>query len=253
MIGNIESTTKMQHSTDHPASPLDCKEGLHCTNSECEWRHLDVVEQQGRFRSPDKPLLIIAASPDMGRTASTWVFNAVRLLFQKAEIACDSYWMRVLSREKLVDRCQPQPTTKSCGGERRPHVLVKTHEWTNTVSTQYFENKLLPLFDRVIVSERQGFAADEAWGQVATHVVHYEDIVADNPHRRPQVGSLGVLRAFANHLDISSLTDDDLRAVDYQLMTLPIPGNQATKFWSFHARRGGRSAPSKSHMADAHE
>eukprot|EP00440_Ansanella_granifera_P005678 gb/GFBE01006163.1/.p1 GENE.gb/GFBE01006163.1/~~gb/GFBE01006163.1/.p1 ORF type:complete len:217 (+),score=49.39 gb/GFBE01006163.1/:1-651(+) len=153
----------------------DCKGPLDCSGSrchdECEARHLDPVERmrfdkEAGFRYPKQPTLVVTASRDMGRTASTWVFNAVRLLFRQGREACDSYWMRQLTQEKLERRM-------STGA----HVLVKTHEWTSEISEADFE-KLLPMFSSVVVSVRQGFPPDPDWMKAATHVIHFEDIVA---------------------------------------------------------------------------
>lgn len=52
------------------------------------------------------------------RSGSTWMFNAVRLLYRQAQVACDPYWIRILTEEKLSLRLQ--------GGA---DVLVKTHSW----------------------------------------------------------------------------------------------------------------------------
>ena len=76
---------------------LDCKRGLtQCNDYECEYRHLDVREQKirrqhkpphQRQHSPNQPRnCIITASRDMGRTASTWLFNAVRLVHRQAQV-----------------------------------------------------------------------------------------------------------------------------------------------------------------------
>lgn len=236
----------MEHASNECAAAaaavsLDCKDGLDCSNYECEFRHLDAIEQTrdsngGVFRYPDKPKLIITASRDMGRTASTWVFNAVRLLYRQAREACDSYWIRDLSRPKLARRLLVGA-----------HVLVKTHEWTTgSLSSEAFHQELVPMFDHVIVSVREGFTPDPTWMEVATHVTHYEDIVADNPNKDASVGAISVLRGLADHLGIAdSLSENDLVEVDYHLMTLPIPGDQSSKFWSFHARRGGRPPPAR--------
>lgn len=215
------------------SGPLDC--GRRCHNPECENRHLDTVEQSrwdkdAGFRYPKKPSLVITASRDMGRTASTWVFNAVRLLFRQANEACDSYWIRSLSKKKLEQRL----TTGT-------HVLVKTHEWTDNISHADFDG-IAPMFTHVVVSVREGFQEDPDWMKVATHLTHFEDIVKHD-ESSGTIGALSVLRGLATHLGITSLSDDDLRAVDYELMTMPIPGDQTTKFWSFHGRRGGRPKP----------
>lgn len=214
-----------------PPADLDCKEGLHCKNYECERRHWDEMEQAlqktKKSNNSDQTNVIITASPDMGRTASTWVFNAVRLLYRQAGEACDSYFIRCLRPEKLRHRLESP--------EASPHVLIKTHEITENV--QVFEREVLPFVTHVIVSVREGFPRDELWSKYARFVTKFDEIV-----NQP----IKVLRELATYLgitDLSSLTDRDLRQVDYQLMTLPIPGNQASKFWSFHSRRGGRSPP----------
>merc|ERR1739845_252341 len=102
----------------------------------------------------------------MGRTASTWVFNAVRLLFRQGREACDSYWIRDLSKAKLEQRLQTGA-----------HVVVKTHEWTDNISRAEFE-QVAPMFTHVVVSVRDGFAPDPDWMKVATHVTHFEEIIA---------------------------------------------------------------------------
>jgi len=215
--------------------PLDCR-GLGCY-SECERRHLDPTERrrfdQGCFRYPERPSLVVTASRDMGRTASTWVYNAVRLLYRQASEACDSYWIRRLTPEKLRERMQTGA-----------HVLVKTHEWTDHLSQEEFD-KVQPMFTHVIVSVRKGFPEDAAWMRAATHVIHFEDIV-EHDAAGENVGAHRVLRALAEHLGIEGLTDDDIRQIDYELMTFDMPrmgSDPITKHWHFHARRGGRPKP----------
>lgn len=224
--------------------PFDCHgrgcraTGTRC-HSECEARHLDSVEQTrfdkaAGFRYPKKPSVVITASRDMGRTASTWVFNAVRLLFRQGREACDSYWMRRLTPEKIEHRL-------STGA----HVLLKTHEWTGEISPADFK-KVAPMFTHVVVSVREGFPPDPAWMDVATHVIHFEDIVAHDKSGQ-KIGAVSVLRNLAEHLGITSLSDHDLSVVDYELMTMKMPASgcdQTTKLWPFHARRGGRPQPS---------
>ena len=58
-------------------------------------------------------------------------------------------------------------------------MLVKTHEWTGLISEQTFE-EAKGLFSHVVVSVREGFDADPAWIQVATHLLHFEELVAYN-------------------------------------------------------------------------
>ena len=225
--------------------------GTRCREAECEHCHLDPVEQTRfddspstattrRFRvpAPERRKLVVTASRDMGRTASTWVFNAVRLLFRQAGESCDPYWIRQLTREKLFERL----------AHRNAHVLVKTHEWAEgdthcPITRRQFE-ALRPLFSHVIVSVREGFPPDPEWMRVATHVTHFEEIVAPDGS-----GARRVLRGLAEHLGIGErLSEHDLRWVDYRLMTLEIPaaGEMRTnKLWHFHRRRGGRPPPER--------
>ena len=67
-------------------------------------------------------------------------------------------------------------------------------------------------------------------------MTHFEDIVADNADGNMTIGALNVLRGLADHLGILNLSDDDLRAVDYELMTLPMPGESI--FYVWQRRRG---------------
>lgn len=229
-----EDTAQVPATDPNYTGPLDCYghgcavTGIRC-HGECECRHLDNIERSrfyiNLFRYPRRPRLVICASRDGRGTASTWAFNAVRLLFRQAREACDSYWIRVLTVEKLRRRLATGT-----------HVVVKTHEWTQHISKESFE-EMLPFFTHVILSRREGREDDPAWMSVATFAVAFEDVVV------PQ-GALLVLRGLAEQLGLGHFTDVDLRAVDTELMSFPIPHgycNQTTKFWPHHARRGGRS------------
>eukprot|EP00747_Dinoflagellata_sp_TGD_P049671 gnl/TRDRNA2_/TRDRNA2_146317_c0_seq2.p1 gnl/TRDRNA2_/TRDRNA2_146317_c0~~gnl/TRDRNA2_/TRDRNA2_146317_c0_seq2.p1 ORF type:complete len:190 (-),score=18.14 gnl/TRDRNA2_/TRDRNA2_146317_c0_seq2:22-591(-) len=178
---------------------------------------------------------ILGASRDNMGTGSTWLFNAVRLLFRQAHEACDSYWIRKITAEKIKKRL-----------ETGAHVVVKTHEWTPHISRAEFD-ELLPVFTHVIVNERKGRDSDPTWTAVATMSIAYEDIVAHDPNDPlGAIGALSVLRRVAEHLGLMDLDDSDFRAVDMELMTLPVPTgscNQTTKLWPHHARRGGRPPP----------
>lgn len=219
-----------------PKAParLDC--GGVCHNPECERRHLDAEERcrwdkEAGLRYPRKPSLVITASPDMGRTASTWVFNAVRLLYRQGHECCDSYWMRSLSPAELTDRL-------STGA----HVVVKTHEWTPEALRDM--DAITSMFTHVIVSVREGFEPEPTWTKFQTHLTHFEQIVAHDKDGQ-KIGAIDVLRGLADHLGIENLSERDLKSVDHTLMNLPIPGDQTTKFWSFHGRRGGRPKPTQ--------
>merc|ERR1712061_31590 len=96
--------------------------------------------------------------------------------------------------------------------------LVKTHENPSRVI-----ESLAPMFSHVVVSVREGFEPDQDWMVVATHITQFEQIVAGGNV------TLGVLRGMAEHLGINGLSDNDLRTVDYELMTMPIPGHQTFK------------------------
>lgn len=226
---------------------LDCPSGLACNDYECEFRHLDAEEQQLRRTASEAshhtctyssrneaPKVIITASRDMGRSASTWVFNAVRLLLLHAGVFCDSYWIRDLTAEKIQERIQ------SATDNHSSVILIKTHEYTR--NNDIFHQHIRPFLSNIIVSVREGFQPDQLWMEQATHIIPYEEIVIPNPTYDASIGAMAVLQNLANHLRIST-SYEQLCQTDYQLMTLPIPGNQSTKFWSFHGRRGGRSVP----------
>eukprot|EP00913_Durusdinium_trenchii_P011270 g10583.t1 len=154
--------------------------------------------------------------------------------------ACDSYWIRRLSREKLQKRL-----------ETGAHVVVKTHEWTGLISPKTFE-EVKEVFSHVVVSVRENFDADPAWMKLGANPIKHSsanELVAydkANPGDVSKIGALSVLRKLADHLNLTSLTDHDLRVVDYELMALPIPTwgcDQVTKHWPFHRRKGGRPMP----------
>eukprot|EP00457_Paulinella_chromatophora_P009178 gb/GEZN01009234.1/.p1 GENE.gb/GEZN01009234.1/~~gb/GEZN01009234.1/.p1 ORF type:complete len:283 (-),score=26.99 gb/GEZN01009234.1/:416-1264(-) len=225
-------------SPDKLNGPLDCdtySSGKGCS-SECEGRHLDLVEllrfkEGSAFHYPKKPSLVITASPDMGRTASTWAYNAVRLLYRQAGEACDSYWIRSLSKAKLEQRLQTGA-----------HVVVKTHE--QGMSSDEF-GKLAPMFTNVVVSVRKGFPSDPMWMKAATFTAPFEQVVVDE-EKQGKPGALTVLRRLAQHIGIIGLSDSDFKAVDCALMTLPMPrggSDPVSKLWYFHSRRGGRAMP----------
>jgi len=225
------------------SSALDCHgtgcdiTGTHC-HAECECRHLDNIErlrfQGASFRYPVKQDLVLCTSPDGHGTASTWLFNAVRVLYRQAYEACDSYWIRRLSKQKLLSRLVSGA-----------HVVIKTHEWTPHIKKEEFWD-LLPLASHIIYSRREGRKDDPAWMSVATLNISYDNIVATELVGNTETGAVFVLKTIAAHLGIRNLADFDFQAVDRELMSLPVPRggcNQTTKFWPHHGRRGGRAAP----------
>lgn len=87
-------------------------------------------------RYPDRPRVVIAASRDMSRTASTWAYNAVRLLYRHAKEACDSYWMRQLSREKLEARMRTGAHVLQVGGRHRFKGATSINQRSGSVPAQ---------------------------------------------------------------------------------------------------------------------
>ena len=113
--------------------------------------------------------MIISAGPE--RSGSTWLFNAIRVLLQEARQPLDPFWVTSLSQHALAERgaggrCTRHAGTPCSGGtpsaehrlrddtkavqahnagqvydtvgkcvragqSNRPHVLVKTHRWSD--------------------------------------------------------------------------------------------------------------------------
>lgn len=51
---------------------------------------------------------------------------------------------------------------------------------------------------------RDGFDPDPSWMEVATHVVHFEDVV-EYDEAAGKIGALRVLRSLADHLGIEAV------------------------------------------------
>ncbi|KAK9808857.1 hypothetical protein WJX72_005211 [[Myrmecia] bisecta] len=168
-----------------------------CYDGDCEALHISAAdrEEQLCWDQPSTPQLIITAGPE--RSGSTWLFNAVRLLFKSAKQPLDSYWLTQVTDEKLADRHGGQP-----GGH---HVLIKTHRWSNAWTPSQADHVFLTHRDlRGVVAsyQRMGWAYDipdtyvsehQAWKGIANRDLAYEDIMSD-----PE----GQLRALATDLGL---------------------------------------------------
>eukprot|EP00887_Chlorella_sp_A99_P006454 scaffold3.g6454.t1 len=77
-------------------------------------------QQQREWVRDPRPQLIVTAGPE--RSGSTWLYNAVRLLFQHARKPLDAYWLKRVTDAALDAR--------GAGCPGAPHVLVKTHAWS---------------------------------------------------------------------------------------------------------------------------
>jgi hypothetical protein len=121
-------------------TPWDC-DGSQC-HDECHLRHLDPIEKQiqQERQSAAQPSVVVTASRDMGKTASTWVYNAVRLLYRQAQEPCDSYWVRQLHQTEVQDRIANTIQQRGDDNTQQTrHVLIKTHEWTPYTTKAEFE------------------------------------------------------------------------------------------------------------------
>lgn len=80
---------------------------------------------------------------------STWLFNAVRLLFKHAKCPLDSYWMHNITDAKLKAR-----------GLGKSNLLIKTHHWSedwNTESATHIFLTHRDLKDVIASYERMGW------------------------------------------------------------------------------------------------
>eukprot|EP00927_Polykrikos_kofoidii_P028640 TRINITY_DN24958_c0_g1_i1.p1 TRINITY_DN24958_c0_g1~~TRINITY_DN24958_c0_g1_i1.p1 ORF type:complete len:446 (+),score=34.97 TRINITY_DN24958_c0_g1_i1:227-1564(+) len=242
----------------HAWGPLDCH-GTGCEETtlpchdECECRHLDHIERQrfwgsaGGWCWPRQGLLTIIAG--IQRSGSTWLFNAVRLLYRQARVACDSYWLRILTEGKLERRLQTGA-----------HVVVKTHDHWN-----WYDELIAKRASAVLLAHRdlRGIQASMhrlgwisprgdvppvfianhmSWHDLATLDIAYEDMVRDD---------VAQLRIVATHIGLNRLGDEDLRQVSAELKVLRAPPrgiNQTTKV--LHGHRG-RSAGNATTSHDA--
>ncbi|CAJ1420199.1 unnamed protein product [Effrenium voratum] len=216
---------------------IDCN-GRDCS-LDCERRHLEPREQQrGDWPRLKTSHLVICAGPE--RSGSTWLFNAIRLLHLKAQMPCDSYWLRRLSREKLAERLRAQPPAV---------VLVKTHEWFADYAEFIDMAKNILLTHRdlrgVVASYRRvkwEVAIPDAY--VSEHMQWRTRCTLDLAYEHFMRDAVTSLQKVAEHLAID-VSKDQLTEVDTELRELKRShcGNavcQVTKLWPDH-----RSAESR--------
>ena len=143
-----------------------------CWNGECDDLHLSPLEQklieyyssknsagvspaippkhQPILNSISKGIIIIVAGPE--RSGSTWLYNAVRLLFCHSNYICHSYWVHTLTDESIKQRIffnqkhNNNNNNNNNSNNKENNILqhallIKTHEWPNNRFNLYKTNK----------------------------------------------------------------------------------------------------------------
>ncbi|KAK9868184.1 hypothetical protein WJX84_006116 [Apatococcus fuscideae] len=208
-------------------------DGGRCYNGECEGLHLTQEQQAIRSSwapSSDAPsTLIIAAGPE--RSGSTWLFNAVRLLYEDAQQPLDSYWMTHVTTKKLHQRGHRQPGSH--------HILVKTHGWSNNWDTSSADHILLThrhLSGVLRSYQRVGWAFDIPESYIQEHqqwkAVAHADFAFEEIIQQPLVE----LQKLAQQLSL--LEQVDLGRVQSKLDGLQAPASgppdPVSKLWPQH-------------------
>lgn len=252
-------------------STLDCLQFENtkwCTNGECEYRHLSQSEKELRQSKVGKTLkqypflnefdeskLIIAAGPE--RSGSTWLYNAIRLLFLHSNQCIDSYWIHAVTKDKIVKRLQASNTMDqdSKQNEQCQHLLIKTHQYPFTDNNKLSDIlNLKPIIiithrnlNNVILSyQRVGWSSSLPYNYVSDHLkwqkitsldLGFEDMMKD------QVNALNII---AQHIGLlkQDIKDDKLSKqwvnhVLIELNNLKAPINKygpdnITKLWPSH-------------------
>ncbi|KAK9862751.1 hypothetical protein WJX84_000236 [Apatococcus fuscideae] len=232
----MQSVLNLQTTPD----PLENREEVHlgwngetCYNGECEALHLTQAQRsihQLHPQPPDAtPTLIIAAGPE--RSGSTWLFNAVRLLYEAAGVPLDCYWMTHVTDRKLHQR--------GAGQKGRSNILVKTHGWSDNWTPSAADHILLThrhLAGVLASYHRVGWAFDipdsyvnehQRWKAVAHHDFAFEDVVQQSEEE---------LRKLAQRLDLLEQVDIQLvqSAIDALKPPASGPPDPVTKLWPQH-------------------
>ena len=65
------------------------------------------LSQRGVVGQHEGTSCVTFAGPE--RSGSTWLFNAIRLMYEDAQEPLNSYWIHDLNQEKLIQRGQGEP------------------------------------------------------------------------------------------------------------------------------------------------
>ncbi|KAK9813795.1 hypothetical protein WJX73_010153 [Symbiochloris irregularis] len=226
-----------QHSLSVPEA-VTCQQWHHqgrCFDGECEGLHLlsGEVEEQQQWHtlSAERPgRLIVAAGPE--RSGSTWLYNAVRLLYWCAKKPLHAYWLHTVTDRKLQQR--------QCGCKGAADVLVKTHCWSDRWDPAHHTHKIFvthrDLGEVVSSYQRLGWAFDisnsyvhdhQRWKEVSQRDIAFEDII-----QKPREE----LQALAEELGLDRQVD--IAEVHQQLNALKPPDSgppdPVTKLWARH-------------------
>jgi len=158
-----------------------------CFDGECEYLHKPRGDEASS-NGTKNALLVISCGPE--RTASTWLFNSIRLLFEYSKQPVDSYWIHNISQEKLESRGFKQKDSH--------HLLIKTHDYPNEwnvnqadliftthrniveVAESYVRLGWLPLHLPLLISHFRRYEADHLkWRDKATLNFSFEEISSD--------------------------------------------------------------------------
>ena len=241
---------------------LDCTQFENtkwCWNGECEYRHLSDSEKALRqnkgtelskkchsfLNQLNDPKLIIAAGPE--RSGSTWLYNAIRLLFLHSNLCINSYWIHSITTAKILKRSQSlTKSIKNAEEEQKQlqvndeetkqddynnknlieHLLIKTHEYPFTQKSD--KNLFLNLKPIIIITHRDlrnvvlsyrrvgwcsflpmDYIPDHLkWKEISSLDLGFEDIMKDQ---------LNALRTIAEHIGILKTDIKDNKLCDLWL------------------------------------
>ncbi|CAD7694903.1 unnamed protein product [Ostreobium quekettii] len=204
-----------------------------CLDGECEGLHISKEDRAAQRQWPELPSgaaqLIIAAGPE--RSGSTWLFNAVRLLFKSAHQPLDAFWISTLTDTKLDMR--------GVGSSQHSHVLIKTHQWSNLWTVERASHVFVTHRDLrgVVASYRRvGWAHTIPDSYVEDHLKWKAIAHKDFAFERIVHSGIQELEALAAALGIVNLVD--IHSVNEELKALRPPMSGAphpiTKLWPRH-------------------